>query len=344
MAAPTSFFQVSAMVRTLLASLFALSLSACADLPAWPWPVKPTIQPSTFPGARYSFAWRLSGDRAVAPLQVFDDGRRTWLQFLPGQPVPAIFQQDATGDRPVLYTREGPYVVLASVWPRLILRGGPLQSIAERLDAAVGGPLAEDQFSAPVTLAPVHEQAAPPPEPLPSKAAPPAVKRPAPPVLESPASAPESAPDFTPAHASAAVPGSLSAQTTAPAMGAGAGSRRPMPSAQMLTAESFELGMKAPQAFEVSPQDATLRAALARWARAAGWTFDVEHWAVDADIPIVGSARFDTLFKPSVQQLVAATELADRPLQPCFYSNQVLRIVPYAQSCDRTAGPSGAPS
>jgi hypothetical protein len=40
----------------------------------------------------------------------------------------------------------------------------------------------------------------------------------------------------------------------------------------------------------------------------------------------------------AVRHLLAATELSERPLQPCFYSNQVLRVVPYAQACDRTAG------
>jgi len=77
--------------------------------------------------------------------------------------------------------------------------------------------------------------------------------------------------------------------------------------------------------------------ALSRWARTAGWTFEADHWAVDADIPIVGSATFHSGFELAVQDLVASTELADRPLQPCFYANRVLRIVPYAQSCDRTA-------
>jgi hypothetical protein len=86
-----------------------------------------------------------------------------------------------------------------------------------------------------------------------------------------------------------------------------------------------------------------LRLALSRWARNAGWTFEPEHWAVDADIPLAGSASFDLDFTAAVQDLVAATELADRPLQPCFYSNRVLRIVPYAQSCDRTAALRGAP-
>jgi hypothetical protein len=34
--------------------------------------------------------------------------------------------------------------------------------------------------------------------------------------------------------------------------------------------------------------------------------------------------------------LIEATELSDRPLQPCFYANQVLRVVPLAEACDRT--------
>ncbi|HWL30439.1 MAG TPA: TcpQ domain-containing protein [Burkholderiaceae bacterium] len=311
----------------LFASLLALSLSACADLPAWPWPAQPARPEAELPGSRYSFAWRLSGDRAVAPLQVFDNGKQTWLQFAPGQPVPALFRHDDTGDLPLPYTREGPYVVLAGVWPRLVLRGGHLRSMAEKLDesgsahAPVSGMPAipatpapvVDRALAPVPLASTRERATPKAAPLAPKATTEGVKTAAPVVM--PAKGP-----------------------AGPEPGAAAAS------AQMLTAASFELPVHPPQVFKVSPKDATLRAALARWAEVAGWTFDVEHWAVDADIPIVGSAHFETSFKPSVQQLVAATELADRPLQPCFYSNQVLRIVPYAQACDRTAGPPGAPS
>jgi len=40
--------------------------------------------------------------------------------------------------------------------------------------------------------------------------------------------------------------------------------------------------------------------------------------------------------------LLASTELGDRPLRPCFYSNKVVRVVPYAQVCDRTRNPAGA--
>ncbi|HYG42756.1 MAG TPA: TcpQ domain-containing protein [Bordetella sp.] len=82
--------------------------------------------------------------------------------------------------------------------------------------------------------------------------------------------------------------------------------------------------------------DTTLRAVLARWAAEAGWSFEPQHWAVDADIPLAGSAEFPVDFKSAVRALLASSELADRPVQPCFYTNQVLRVVPLTQACDRS--------
>ncbi|NLZ09758.1 MAG: hypothetical protein GX086_00310 [Alcaligenaceae bacterium] len=72
-----------------------------------------------------------------------------------------------------------------------------------------------------------------------------------------------------------------------------------------------------------------------RWAGASGWDFGPEHWGVDVDIPIIGAATFELPFIEAVQALVSSTELAGHPLQPCFYSNRVLRVVPYAQPCNR---------
>lgn len=241
--------------------------------------------------SHYSFAWRLSGDRAVAPIQVFDNGNKTWLQFPPQRPLPAVFEHTAAGDRPLKYTQEGPYMVLDGVWPQLVLRGGRLQSRVERL------------------LEPGNEAATPP--------------------VITPVIAPVLPADF-----------SAAAKQSAPAA--------PLPSlALQAAANAVALPVAGAsdasvQHFAVSPKDLNLRSALARWAKSAGWTFEPEHWAVDADIPIVASATFEPGFKLAVQDLVASTELADRPLQPCFYSNRVLRIVPYAQQCDRTVSGAGA--
>lgn len=92
--------------------------------------------------------------------------------------------------------------------------------------------------------------------------------------------------------------------------------------------------------FDLRLDDHTLRQALGRWARRAGWVFHAEHWDLNVDLPVGGAAVFSGDFKDAVQQLLRGTELSAHPAQPCFYSNQVLRVVAWSQSCDRdlTAG------
>jgi hypothetical protein len=93
------------------------------------------------------------------------------------------------------------------------------------------------------------------------------------------------------------------------------------------------------QVYDALPADRTMRQALKRWAGTAGWTFEPEHWTVDVDIPLAGSAVLGSEFKPAVRELLASTELSAHPLQPCFYSNHVLRVIPLAESCSRGALP-----
>ena len=287
------------LVSLLPACALSSGTSAFRPLPRWS---------SVSPAAQFSFDWQLSGSRAVAPLQVFDDGRRTWLQFNHGQAIPAIFERTSTGDRPVHYRREGAYLVLPGVWPELVLRGGHLQShirrkkgISDAVVAAAGGAMAgpdAPQALALSSVTPFAQATTPVPAALPTEAA---------------VSIPQNPP--------------------APARGL----------ATALTVDSFPAPKaEVTPAYSVAPSDTNIRLALARWAQLAGWVFAPEHWAVDVDIPLTASAVFEPDFKTAVQELVATTELADRPLQPCFYSNKVLRIVPYAQACGRNASPARA--
>lgn len=85
----------------------------------------------------------------------------------------------------------------------------------------------------------------------------------------------------------------------------------------------------------VSSKDRTIREALKSWSNIASWTFEPEHWAVSVDIPITAGAPFSGDFKTAVRQLIATTELGDTPLQPCFYTNRVVRVVPINQVCDQ---------
>jgi hypothetical protein len=222
-----------------------LFLSGCMGPVGRPWPNE---QPggTNIPSGKLDFAWRLSGDRAVAPLQVFSDASRTWLQWLPGQMLPIILGSSEQGEQVLTYLRQGPYTIIEGHWSALLFRSARQQARARRADA-------------PLVVAAI-------PQPRVSE---PRVSQPL---------------------------------------------------------------------FAVSHTDLHLRQALSRWAGLSGWRFEPEHWAVDIDIPLSASAKFSEDFVSSVQSLLAATELSDRPLQPCFYSNQVLRIVPAAEPCDRTRG------
>jgi hypothetical protein len=224
-----------------------LLLSGCMGPVNRPWP---TEQPggTNIPSGKLDFGWKLSGDRAVAPLQVFSDASRTWLQWLPGQVLPIILGASEQGEQVLSYLRQGPYTIIEGHWPALLFRSARQQARARRSDTAhVATAITQERVSEPVPRAP----------------------------------------------------------------------------------QPF---------FSVSHTDLHLRQALTRWAGLSGWRFEPEHWAVDIDIPLSASAKFSEDFVSSVQALLASTELSDRPLQPCFYSNQVLRIVPVAEPCDRTLG------
>ncbi|AZS78711.1 hypothetical protein ELS24_09815 [Achromobacter spanius] len=262
----------------------------------------------------FRFDWRLSGEPAVAPMQVFDDGKEVWLQFAPGQALPAIFGLREGLEHPLPYTRREPYAVVAGSWSALRFRGGRLSARAERdVDASVIPPASASASES------ASASASALPDATPSVAIPPsgvgelATRGPLGSAGGAPARAAtaevDTAVDGVPTH-------------TAPAMAA---------SVPPLSGDA-----SAPARFyRAAPPDTTLRAVLARWAGDSGWTFYPQHWAVDVDIPLSASAEFSGDFKSAVRELLSATELGDKPLQPCFYGNQVLRVVPLAQSCSR---------
>lgn len=94
------------------------------------------------------------------------------------------------------------------------------------------------------------------------------------------------------------------------------------------------------QLFDVQRKDRNLRRVLVRWAALAGWTFEPEHWVLEADIPVSAEAQLGSDFRLAVRRLMVATEMGDLPAQPCFYANKVLRVVGYSQQCD-PRGPAG---
>lgn len=243
----------------------------------------------------YNFDWQLSGERSIAPMQVFDNGQKTWLQFLPGQNAPAIFGvknniNNATQtdlESPIYFTRNSDYIILDGVWNKLVFRGGALKAQAQKATTqnnAIGDISLKNNLDS-VFDANTND--------LTSNAKP-----------------------------------EIKNDNQATPITSPKGNTYPI----NLTENSFA---KAKTLFKVSPNDSNIRLALQRWAKQADWTFMPEHWNVDVDIPISAQASFSASFQDSVQELVGATEMAERPLQPCFYSNNVLRVIPFAQSCNR---------
>lgn len=87
--------------------------------------------------------------------------------------------------------------------------------------------------------------------------------------------------------------------------------------------------------WSVSLADGTVRQALARWALDANWTVA---WEVPVDIPLTAGADLATTpdFHEAVAVLADAVAMGETPIRPCFYANQVVRLLPYNAVCDRT--------
>ncbi len=90
------------------------------------------------------------------------------------------------------------------------------------------------------------------------------------------------------------------------------------------------------QTYSVGLSDPNFRKVLTRWANASGWMFEPEHWSVARDIPVGGTDSVIADFKTAVRRLLKSTLLTDLPVQPCFYSNKVLRVIPASELCSRT--------
>jgi len=104
------------------------------------YPLAAAEQPKSSPQTgRYT----LSGDKALWPVEMSDDGQFTRLRWADGAAMPAVYSADAWGNRALLngVVRDGAYVV-EGVFARLAFIAGGHGAKAKRLPPA---PLAEAQ-------------------------------------------------------------------------------------------------------------------------------------------------------------------------------------------------------
>ena len=73
----------------------------------------------------YDFSYAYSGDQRAMPVQVFDDGRDTYIQMRPGADLPAILAPDASGEpKMLLPSAAGPYYRIPNVYSAMVLQIG----------------------------------------------------------------------------------------------------------------------------------------------------------------------------------------------------------------------------
>jgi len=79
------------------------------------------------------------------------------------------------------------------------------------------------------------------------------------------------------------------------------------------------------QAWDVTPADKTLKAALNRWATAAGWQLV---WELPVDYAVSARTEIKGGFTEAVEAIARSMATADTPMKAIFYEgNRVLRIV-----------------
>jgi hypothetical protein len=201
------------------------------------------------------------------------------------------------------------------------------------LEKAVASPVVMPAVKAASAQTSVAPLAQPAPVAVPQPKAPVAQPTPqkAPETAQTPVLRPMEAP--MPVAVPLAIPMPVQALTPAP-------SNVPVASANVQTVPRAQPARPAiAPGYGASKADNTIREVLVRWSAMSGWAHDPEHWAVEKDHPIEGNAGpevFGIEFKSAVRILLASTENSDLPVQPCFYTNRVLRVIAKAATCDRS--------
>jgi len=78
-------------------------------------------------------------------------------------------------------------------------------------------------------------------------------------------------------------------------------------------------------AWDVTPADKTVKAALTRWAEAAGWQLV---WELPVDYAVSVRTEIKGSFTEAVETIARSMSTADTPMKAIFYDgNRVLRIV-----------------
>lgn len=286
------------------------------------------------------FKWRLSGERSVAPQQIFSDRQQIWLHFAENQSIPAIFGKKDGQTYTLTYRKFPPYIIIEGVWPELVFQGGHLRAQAKYQNFPQKESITSSKHKNKATtsgLSPLDTEASKnsvpdslaPAEPDPIALA--ISKRSAQPNKATTQSASQAQ------NSSAQKNLDLAAQTkVAPKAEPQPEGRTSSHSPSLLKIPNKARQSASPTKiarFSLGPDDDTLRQVFQRWAAQEGWSFTADHWELEVDYPILNAADFEGDFITVVEQVLKSVQLGAKPLRACFHSNRVLRVIPETHSC-----------
>lgn len=243
---------------------------------------------------------------AQQKFDVYNDGHNTFLQSIPGLVV--------TGA-----TADGEYFIVKGTPPTIrgFLNGKPI-TVVRGIPAAPKPPV-PDTAAINARLEKLSQELANTSKKLAEKKA----------LAEAP---PGAAANSLPVMAASPAPPAAAAAAAKPPANAGApAAARPVAATAAVALPPLTSSTVA--TWHVQVQDENLRLLIDRWSQTIGWT---SVWDVDRDIPIDRGAKPVGDFKTAVRYVLASTELGDVQLKPCFYSNNVIRVVRKTTKCNPT--------
>lgn len=249
----------------------------------------------------YDFAYESQGDVGVTPVQIFDDGQRTYFQFRGLSVPPAIFAVTTAGQVVLNPEREGQFLVVRRVERRYLVSLG-----AAKAHVRYQGH--KDRTEAPALFgaAPAYQVNPSLPTPQPAARLQAARAEVAPPSAALPSESPMATPPVTPPAAQAAAP---SLRTSEASTVASVADRSPAS-----PAESSSAAPPVPLRWEIERGDQLVSTAVGRWAEKAGWLL---FWEAPVDFPAV-PVTFSGSFKDAVTALVLAYADSDSPIAAQF--------------------------
>lgn len=107
------------------------------------YPPAPAVEANAAPAPApaYNFHYSFSGDRALAPLRAFDDGRSTYFQFARNRDTPAIFVLDDGREEVANAQQRGDFLVVDRLASDFALRYGRQRTVVHNDAAAADSEL-----------------------------------------------------------------------------------------------------------------------------------------------------------------------------------------------------------